>query len=50
MLSRSIKNIIRRVESRELTPDQAKELIALELRFEMKKNLNAKRSSTNLFL
>ncbi|MFO7810244.1 MAG: hypothetical protein R6V47_02590 [Candidatus Delongbacteria bacterium] len=48
MLNKSIENIIKRVEDRELTAKEAKELISLEMKFEMRRS-NAKRSGTNFF-
>jgi len=50
MLSRPIEDILKRIEKGDLTSHEAKELIELEIKFEMRKNLSKTRSNTHMFL
>lgn len=50
MLSKCIENIINRVESKELSPAEATQLIELEMRFEIKRKTCSKKFSNKLFI
>ncbi|MDD3043887.1 MAG: hypothetical protein PHF33_00305 [Candidatus Delongbacteria bacterium] len=50
MLTRPIEYILKRIEKGDLTSHEARELIELEIKFEMRRTMNKKRSNTNMFL
>jgi hypothetical protein len=49
MLGKNIENILKRVENRELTPAEAKDLIALEMKFEIRKGFERNNAKRDLF-